>query len=152
MTINQTILQHIEAAFQGEVWGIASYRAMMEGQSDPVRRWKWAVLTQLEVETRAAMFDLLRTLGGDTQDREASRQAGLIEAERLLQMDWLTMISAFSADLPGLIAEYSALEKAAQPHIGEATALRKLVQHEKATLAFCEAELVASVIDNNVNF
>jgi hypothetical protein len=99
------------------------------------------VLTQLEVETRAAMFDLLRALGGDTQDREASREAGLIEAERLLQMDWLTMISAFSADLPGLIVEYSALEKAAQPHIGGATALRKLVQHEEATLAFCDAEL-----------
>ncbi len=140
-TVSPDILARIEAAYQGEVFGLAMYAAMADAQVDPVRRWKWQVLTQLEAETKAHMAGLLQRLGGDTVEQEQPRQDGLREARAIISLPWLEMIEAFKADLPGLINDYACLERQAALAGEDAAVLSRLTLHEAATLEFCEREI-----------
>ncbi len=135
------ILAAMERGYQGEVYGEAMYSAMASAETDPVRRWKWMVLVQLELETKAAMHGLLRRRGGNTGESETERQQGLAEAERLTPMQWQVMLRDFMSDLPGLVDEYADLERRAAFTGKDAEALRLLTTHEVVTLRFCEAEL-----------
>ena len=51
-----------EFFYQGEVLGEAFFGRCLELETDPVRRYKWANLQQLETETSAAtaLFDAAR--------------------------------------------------------------------------------------------
>ena len=139
--VSPEILARIEEAYQGEVFGLAMYAAMADAQTDPVRRWKWQVLTQLEAETKAHMAGLLQRLGGDTTEQEQPRLDGLREARAIIGLPWLQMIEAFMADLPGLVDEYAGLERQAALSGEDAAVLARLTRHEVVTLEFCEREL-----------
>lgn len=139
--VSPEILARIEEAYQGEVFGLAMYAAMADAQTDPVRRWKWQVLTQLEAETKAHTAGLLQRLGGDNAEQEQSRQDGLRDARAIIGLPWLEMIEAFMADLPGLIDDYADLERQAALAGEDAAALSRLTRHEVVTLEFCEREL-----------
>jgi hypothetical protein len=139
--VSPSALSRIELAFQGEVFGLAMYAAMAEAQTDPVRRWKWQVLTQLETETKAHMAGLLQRLGGNTVEQEQSRQDGIREARAIIGLPWPEMIKAFMADLPGLIDDYADLERQAALAGEDAAVLSRLTRHEVVTLEFCEREL-----------
>jgi len=139
--VSAQILARIEEAYQGELFGLAMYAAMADAQTDPVRRWKWQVLTQLEIETKAHTANLLERLGGDTAEQEKPWQEGLREARAIIGLPWLEMIEAFMADLPGLVDDYADLERQAAFTGEDAEVLSRLTQHEVVTLAFCEREL-----------
>ena len=139
--VSPEILARIEEAYQGEVFGLAMYAALADAQSDPVRHWKWQVLTRLEFETKAHMAGLLERLGGDITEKEQSRQDGLKEADAISGLPWLAMIEAFMADLPGLVEDYADLEQQAGLSGPDASVLCRLTQHEAVTLEFCEREL-----------
>lgn len=142
--VSPEILARIEEAYQGEVFGLAMYAAMADAQTDPVRRWKWQVLTQLEAETKAHMAGLLQRLCGDTLEQEQSRQDGLKEARAIIGLPWPEMIEAFMADIPGLIDDYADLERQAALAGEDAAVLSRLTRHEVVTLEFCKRELAGN--------
>jgi hypothetical protein len=139
--VSPEILARIEEAYQGEVFGLAMYAAIADAQADPVRRWKWQVLTQLEAETKAQIAGLLERLGGDTREQEHSRRNGLKEARAINRLPWLDMIEAFKADLPSLVEDYANLQRQAALLGDDARVLIRLTHHEVVTLEFCEREL-----------
>ena len=134
-------LNAIERAYQGEVFGIAMYSMMAQAQQDSFRRWQWQCLVQLEVETKAATAALLARHGIDVIDDQREAEAGEAEAHRIMHLPWTAMIREFASDLPELVSEYAAIEVQAGLQGEDGAVQRRLTQHEKVTLAFCEAEL-----------
>lgn len=140
-TLDPGIKARLQDAWQGEVFGIAMYRAITEQQQGSVRRWKWAVLHQLEVETGTAMKQLLLRRGFIATELEESKRAGLAEAERIAALSWYDLMKAFADDLLATIDEYRALERACAFEGCDAAAMRLLVDHEVASLDFAQAEM-----------
>lgn len=120
---------------------MAMYRAITDQQQDSFRRWQWAALYQLEVETGAAMRQLLIRHGLPVVELEESKRAGLAEAERIARLPWHDMMKAFADDLPATIDDYRALEMACAFEGRDAAAMRLLVEHEVASLNFAQLEL-----------
>lgn len=135
------IKSRLQEAWQGEVFGMAMYRALAERQQDSFRRWQWAVLHQLEIETGSAMRQLLLRHGLSVMKSEESMRAGLAEAERIVMLPWQDMMEAFADDLPATIQDYRALERACAFEGQDAAAMRLLVDHEVASLKFAQLEM-----------
>jgi len=129
----------VEAAYQGEVYGEAMYRAIADSISDPGQANKWAVLTRLETRTKADMLAVVGRLEGDTREHAASRERGLQEAQRYIGLPWMELMELFSRELGPVIAEYACLERNCPPE--DAAALGRLTRHEVVAKQFCELEL-----------
>lgn len=140
-TLDPSLRSHLQEAWQGEVFGMAMYRAIVEQQQDSIRRWQWQALYQLEVETGSAMRQLLQRHGLPVAELEGSKRAGLAEAERIVQLPWQDMMMAFADDLPATINDYRALELACAFIGKDAAAMRLLVDHEVASHDFAQAEI-----------
>jgi hypothetical protein len=140
-TLDPSLIYRLQDAWQGEVFGIAMYRAMVEQQQDYFRRWQWAALYQLEVETGAAMRQLLQRHGLPVAELEESKRAGLAEAERIVRLPWKDMMRTFADDLPATIDDYRALELACAFEGQDAAAMRLLEDHEVASLYFAQVEM-----------
>ncbi len=131
--------KHVEAAYQGEIYGEAMYGAIAESMTDPDQAKKWAVLTRLETRTKAEMLTVVRRLGGDTREHAASRERGLKEARRYIGLPWLELMELFSRELDPVIAEYACLERNCPPE--DAAALARLTRHEVVAKQFCQLEI-----------
>ncbi len=131
--------KHVEAAYQGEVYGEAMYGAIAASMTDPDQAHKWAVLTRLESRTKAEMLAVVRRLGGDTREHAASRERGLKEARRYIELPWLELMELFSRELDPVIAEYACLERSCPPE--DAAALARLTRHEVVAKQFCQLEI-----------
>jgi hypothetical protein len=140
-TLDPGMKSRLQDAWQGEVFGVAMYRAIAEQQQDSFRRWQWVALHQLEVETGIAMRQLLLRHGLRVTELEESKRAGLAEAERIVVLPWHDMMKAFADDLPATIDDYRALERACAFEGQDAAALRLLVDHEVASLDFAQVEM-----------
>jgi hypothetical protein len=140
-TLDPGIKSRLQDAWQGEVFGMAMYRAIAEQQQDPIRRWQWVALHQLEVETGTAMRQLLLRHGLPVTEFGESKRAGLAEAERIVVLPWQDMMKAFAEDLPATIDDYRALERACTFEGRDAATMRFLVDHEVASLEFAQFEM-----------
>lgn len=139
--LDPSLKSRLQDAWQGEVFGKAMYRAIADWQKHPFRRWQWEALYQLEVETGAAMRQLLIRHDLPVAELEESKRAGLAEAERIVLLPWHDMMKAFADDLPATIDDYRALEMACAFEGRDAVAMRLLVEHEVVSLNFAEFEL-----------
>lgn len=137
--INRTYIEHVEQAYQGEVYGEAMYTAIAESMVEPDHARKWRVMVELEIRIKAEMFSLVSRLGGDTREHESSRQKGIDDAQRYIGLPWMRLMEIFSRELDPVIAEYSNLEKGCPEE--DARALRALTEHELVAKRFCELEL-----------
>ena len=135
----QTYQAKLEAAYQGEFYGIAMYRRIAEARTSPDEARKWQLLTQLEEETRAVLEPLLHRHGMMTEPLAESLNAGEADAENYKHLSWAGLMRRFSDELDEDIAEYTALLDLAPAE--DRAAIRFLVHHEIVAKAFCESEL-----------
>ena len=63
-----------ELMYQGEVLGEAVLGRWLQLESDPVRRYKWATLQQLETETKARLRPFMMRLGLSVVENDVSAQ------------------------------------------------------------------------------
>ena len=63
-----------ELMYQGEVLGEAILGRWLQLESDPVRRYKWATLRQLETETKARLRPFMMRLGLSVVENDVSDQ------------------------------------------------------------------------------
>lgn len=132
-------LSRVERAYQGEVYGEALYWGIADVVDDPGRAEKWRVLTELELETKALMRELVAKLGGDTTESEAFRQKGVDNVQKYVSLPWADFMALFSKELVPIIARYRELEQMCAPE--DARTLWLLTEHEVVTKAFCDLEL-----------
>lgn len=140
-TLDPDIKSRLQEAWQGEVFGMAMYSAIADQQPDAFRRWQWMALHQLEVETGAAMRQLLLRYDLPVAELEESKRLGIAEAKRIVALPWQDMMKAFADDLPATIDDYRTLERACAFIGQDAAAMRLLVDHEVASLEFSQLEM-----------
>lgn len=139
--LDPEIKRRLQDAWQGEVFGMAMYSAIADRQPDAFRRWQWMALHQLEVETGAAMRQLLLRYDLPVAELEESKRLGIAEAMRIVALPWQDMMKAFADDLPATIDDYQTLERACAFVGQDAAAMRLLVDHEVASLEFSQLEM-----------
>jgi len=129
----------LEAAYQGEIFGMTMYRRIAEARHEPHERAKWQVLVRLEEVTRSVLEPVLRRHGMDIDPKPESLRAGEDEAVHYANLPWDQLMRRFSDELDADIEEYSALlDIAPEP---DRVAIRYLLDHEIVTKVFCEDEL-----------
>lgn len=127
-------------AYQGEVFGLAMYRIVADAQTDPWRRWQWECMYRLEAELHDELAWVLRRLGVEPVPDEREASAGRAEAERIIGLAWPEFLDEFAVDLPGLVADYTALAEAPGFAAEDRAVLRRVALHEVAALDYCDAE------------
>ena len=132
-------LAGLDAAYQGEFFGLAMYSLIADSREMPDEKEKWHCLVQLEDVTRQVLAPVMRRHGMATEARPESLRAGETDAASYLMLPWAELMRRFRDELDEDIAEYSALLEMAPPE--DHDAIRFLVDHEIVTKAFCEKEL-----------
>jgi hypothetical protein len=132
-------LAGLDAAYQGEFFGLAMYNLIADSREMPDKEEKWHCLVQLEDVTRQVLAPVMRRHGMATEARPESLRAGETDAASYLMLPWADLMRRFRDELDEDIAEYSALLEMAPPE--DHDAIRFLVDHEIVTKAFCEKEL-----------
>jgi len=136
--------QRVEQAYQGEVYGEALFRELSARSAHEEERAKWQVLQQLEAETKARLRPLVEALGGTAAEDPAQVERGIRYAAKLADTPWLDLMAEFRDELPRYVRWFEELEGMGRPE--DLAVLRAATQHERAILAFAEAEL-AGVAD-----
>ena len=103
-----------EFFYQGEVLGEAFFGRCVGLETDPVRRYKWANLQQLETETKARLRPFLEKLGislmqDDVSDKVAEITADFAEKSWEQHMTMIAEVTNFYLD------KFRAIEAAAPP-------------------------------------
>lgn len=129
----------IERAYQGEVYGERLYAGLAAAMTDATNAEKWRVLTALEVMTKAHMKAVVVRHGGKIEPDPASLQQADVDVVKYASLAWQDLMRTFSQELDPVIAEYQALEDAADDQ--DKPALRILTEHEVVTKEFCDSEL-----------
>ena len=129
----------LDAAYQGEFYGLAMYRLIAAARPQADEQAKWHLLVRLEEVTRSVLEPILRRHDMTTAAKPESLTAGEKDAANYMNLPWDHLMRRFSDELDDDIAEYSAL-LAMAPEEDQA-AIRFLVDHEIVTKAFCDAEL-----------
>jgi hypothetical protein len=127
-----------EFFYQGEVLGEAFFVYCVEHETDPAHRRKWAMLLQLETETKARLRPFLVRLGlsvaqDDVSARVADITAGFGEKSWQQHMEEIASITDFYLD------KFRAIEAAAPDT--ERDMAQSMVLHEAAINNFAKREL-----------
>jgi len=141
-TLRPDVSSRLQDAWQGEIFGMAMYRAIADQQQGAFRRWQWTALLQLEIETGEEMRQLLLRHGLSVTELDESRRAGLAEAARIVILPWHKMMNEFADDLPATVDDYRALERTCSFEGRDAEVMHLLVNHEVASLEFAQAEML----------
>jgi len=129
----------LDAAYQGEYFGIAMYRRIAAARQTPDEMEKWHLLARLEEVTRSVLEPVLHRHDMETGARAESTEAGERDAENYMNLPWDQLMRRFIHELDADIDEYSALLEIAPP--SDHDAIRFLVDHEIVAKTFCEREL-----------
>lgn len=129
----------LDAAYQGEFYGIAMYRRIADARHHPEEKEKWHLLARLEEVTRSVLEAAVQRHNMATGARAESTEAGEQDAVNYMNLPWDQLMRRFSHELDDDIAEYSALLEIAPPSDHET--IRFLIDHEIVAKAFCEREL-----------
>ena len=87
--------QELVRRYQTEVMGEAYFNRLMSYFDAPDEKYKWAVMLQLETETKARVRSLMMNLGMDVAESEESRRTGISMAKEMRGKNWLDAISVF---------------------------------------------------------
>lgn len=133
--------------YQGEVLGEAMLDAYVTCEKDPIRRYKWATLLQLETETKARLRPFLTQLGLSIVQRDTHEQvAALVKSYET--KSW-TRHMRETLKITGIYVEKFREIEAASPG-NERAITHSMVLHEAAIQKFAEMEL-AGDSENSLN-
>lgn len=132
-------LGRVREAYQGEVYGEALFRGLKERAGSREQAYKWRVLEQLERETKLRLRALVEDLGGETDEEIDQLERGESDAAFFARIPWDAFMSGFRRELQKFIDAFEELETLGRP--GDAGVLAAVTEHERALLAFAEAEL-----------
>ncbi|MCY1268876.1 hypothetical protein D9M68_192240 [compost metagenome] len=139
--MNAEYQQYLMTVFAEEVEGEAFFRGLSEHAENADQKHKWAVLTQLEIQTQEHIREALRVLDIEVTKQDKNIQRGEQLAEHFSRMPWLEFMTAFQPALKNFIAQYQTGEQLAPEDGRERTLLRYITRHEQALLAFVVREL-----------
>jgi len=124
--------------YQGEVIGEVATNRLLAFYDDPLRRYKIAVLLQVETETKARLRPVIMGLGLDPTELEESRQAGHAFAERLAGLDWTAAMARLRDGVKPYVDRYIEVETQAPTEYRETA--HSMVVHEQSFYRFAELE------------
>jgi hypothetical protein len=127
-----------EFLYQGEVLGEAVFGRWLQLESDPVRRYKWATLQQLETETKARLRPFMMRLGlsvveNDVSDRVEEFSKGFADKP------WSELMSMMVGVTDFYLEKFREIETAAPA--SEREMARAMIVHETALNDFAKREL-----------
>lgn len=87
--------QELIRRYQTEVFGEAYFNQMITYFDEPDKKYKFAVMLQLETETKARVRSIMLRRGLDVIESDESRRHGTDMAEDMRGKNWKETISAF---------------------------------------------------------
>lgn len=132
-------LARLQAAYQGEVRGEATFLTLAARAGSDEAAAKWRALARLEATTRARLLPLMRRHGLVTAPDEEQRRLGLARAEARAALGWHGAVRALAESVAKYVALYAELEADGPPE--DKAGLAFLTAHEVALAAFARAEL-----------
>lgn len=138
MTRSEYLAGVNEFMYQGEVLGEAVAGRWLQLETDPIRRYKWATVQQLETETKARLRPFLTSLGLSVVQNDVSAQVE--EYSRgYADKSWAELMGLMGEVTDTYLARFRELEAAA-PN-SERDVVHSMVVHEAALNDFAKREL-----------
>jgi hypothetical protein len=135
---SRTYSEAIRRAFQGETIGERLFRRLAERSDSAERSAKLHAIADVEALTRGKLEPIAIRLG--VQQLSESEMTATIERreQQLAQLSWPDFIRTALTDWPPYIAEFEGMARLAPQ--GDESALRVLVEHERALVEFVRQE------------
>lgn len=127
-----------EFMYQGEVLGEAVLGRWLQLENDPIRRYKWATLQQLETETKARLRPFMMRLGLSVVENDVSDQVAEF-SKGFADKSWSELMGLMVEVTDSYAAKFREIETAAPE--GEREVARSMVVHETALNEFAKREL-----------
>lgn len=131
--------QELIRRYQTEVLGEAYFNQMMTYFDEPDKKYKFAVMLQLETETKARVRAIMLQRGIDVTESDESRRLGTNMAEDMQGKNWNETISAFHAVALTLLHQEK--EIAAKTPTEYRSFAESMVLHGQCFCDFTELEL-----------
>lgn len=130
------VVNHI--SYQGEVMGEAIFNCYVSLETDPIRKYKWGTLLQLESETKIRLRPFLTQLGLSIAQEDQSN--GIAEfAKAFPSKSWRQHMEEIVHITDFYIGKFREIEAAAPD--SEREVAHSMVVHETAIKRFAELEL-----------
>ena len=131
--------------YQGEVLGEAMLDAYVAAERDPMRRYKWGTILQLETETKARLRPFVTNLGlsiaqNDVRDQIAGIMKTFASKSWHQHMEETVKITSF------YVEKFREIENASPE--SERPMTHSMVLHEAAIKKFAELELAGDVANS----
>jgi hypothetical protein len=127
-----------EFLYQGEVLGEAVFGRWLQLEKDPVRRYKWANLQQLETETKARLRPFLMRLGLSLVQNDVTNPVEEY-SKGFADKTWSDLMKLMVEVTDFYLEKFREIEAAALD--GEREIARSMVVHETALNEFAKREL-----------
>lgn len=131
--------------WQGEVLGEAFFGRCIELEIDPVRRYKWANLQQLETETKAKLRPFLMRLGLSIAENDVSAQIEEF-TKGFAKKPWGQLMGEIAGITDMYLDKFR--EIAAAAPAGERDMAQAMVAHETALNNFAKRELAGDAANS----
>jgi hypothetical protein len=136
-----------EFMYQGEVLGEALTDCYLRLEKDPVRRYKWGTLLQLESETKTRLRPFLTRLGLSIAQNDVSSRVAEF-AESFASKSWRRHMEEIVGITNFYIEKFRAIADASPQD--EREVAQSMVVHETAIRTFAERELAGDG-ENSLN-
>ncbi|MDB6086056.1 MAG: hypothetical protein JWN43_3937 [Gammaproteobacteria bacterium] len=133
-----TYVDALREAYEGEIEGEAVYRRLAELSVDSEQRKKLVTIADVEQRTHRILHAAASRLGIDPAMEGIAAKAAR-RAIELNRLAWREFIAKATVDWPPYIERFEAVERMAP--VVDALAARRLVEHERALVAFVRLEL-----------
>ncbi|MGA2840359.1 MAG: hypothetical protein ABSG18_09305 [Steroidobacteraceae bacterium] len=132
-----TYLDALRETYEGEIEGEAVYRRLSGLNEDSDQRKKLATIADVEQRTHRILHAAASRLGIEpAMERIAAKAAR--RTQELNRLAWPEFIAKATVDWPPYIERFEAVERMAP--VVDALAARRLVEHERALVAFVRLE------------
>lgn len=133
----QSLVHGYEEEVINEAWFVAAARRL----PDVTHRDKLALLAEVERHAAAAVHALLSGYGLVPRDVPTLHALGTADLESGPAADWTSLMQDIVNGYPRYVDEFHALERRAPA--ADRAAIRRLADHEIATIEFARRELAA---------
>ena len=130
-----------EHLYQGEVLGEAVFARFLAREEDPLRRYKWASLMQLESETKVRLRPFLAYLGLPIADADVKAQADGF-AQNYATTPWADHMKTIVDVTDFYLGKFRAVAAFAPDCDRDVT--QSMIAHEEAIQNFAKAELAGN--------
>jgi hypothetical protein len=125
-------------AYQGEVLGEALFNCFVSLETDPIRKYKWGTLPQLESETRIRLRPFMTQLGLSIAQEDQSKSIAEF-AKAFPSKSWRQHMEEAVRVTEFYLGKFREIEAAAPD--SEREVAHSMVVHEAAIKRFAELEL-----------